>query len=134
MKEQHEALRVLVGDDQIGVVGSFPQKMFLRRYGAIADFDFESDPQTFVARARSGGYDALLIDLHWKPEDYGACSIKTGYSVMQQSKGYSPIRILHSSADAEEREIALSYGATDTLEKSLDSEHMLVKLKGDNMQ
>jgi len=86
--------RVLVGDDQLSVEGSLHNKSFIRAYGHVADFDFESNLGKYIDRARVGNYDALLIDLDWND---GNPSRSTGLSLLHKVRDYAPIRLLHTS-------------------------------------
>ncbi|MEI6850260.1 MAG: hypothetical protein WCK29_04445 [archaeon] len=123
-----EKKKVLVGDDQIGVVGSIENKAFLRNYSNIADFDFASEECDFIQRAKNGRYDSLLIDLNWSEED-NSREDKTGFRVLESVKSYSPIRILHTS-DEKYIKYGLKYGATDFAEKHRSKDYLAQKLNG----
>jgi len=131
MEGQRKTLRILVGDDQIGVPGSLQQSSFLRNYSRIvnASFDFECDSERFIERSRDGRYDALLIDLNWTDEDIGRKD-KTGFRVLEAVRGYAPIRILHTS-DEDNMKKGLNHGATGFAEKHRSSEYMEKILKGE---
>ena len=66
---EKKMMEVLVGDDQIGVEGSLDQKCFLQNYGGLADFEFSSIADDFIEKARTGNYDAFLIDLNLEKGD-----------------------------------------------------------------
>jgi len=123
-------LRVFVGDDQIAVEDSLQQKAFLRNYEGVADFDFETDPDRYIGRARTGNYDALLIDLNWKgsldPQD------KTGFRVLRDVKDYSPIRLLHTSNELnlDLRSAVQLLGGTGCVSKYKSREYMRESLEG----
>lgn len=123
-------LRVLVGDDQIGVSESLHQKAFLRNYSEIADFDFENNPDRFIDRARIGKYDALLIDLNWDGERNS--EDVTGFRVLHAVREYSPIRLLHTSnsINLDLKYAAQLCGATNCIEKHRSREYLQEKLKG----
>tara|TARA_Y100000310_G_scaffold134326_1_gene133329 strand:+ start:3069 stop:3878 length:810 start_codon:yes stop_codon:yes gene_type:complete len=114
---------VLVGDDQIGVEGNQSRLAFEDNYRKIANFDYETDPDKFVERAKEGEYDALLIDLNWTDEDRETLD-KTGFRVLDQVRNFSPIRAVHSSVDEEIRKIGYENGATHIIEKGLPPDEM----------
>lgn len=109
-------LRVLVGDDQISIQGSFPHRWFLRTYGSLAEFEFSDNPVDFIRKAKIGNYDALLIDLNWEDADFTR-KYKTGFRVLEEVRNYCPIRILHTS-DEELMKRGYQYGATHCIEKN----------------
>ena len=115
-KTEQKKLRVLVGDDQIGVIGSLPQKSFLRGYGHLADFNFANKIEDFIAKAREGNYDALIIDLNWEDADWNR-DYKTGFRVLEAVKSCEPIRILYTS-DEQLMKKGFEYSATFCLEKN----------------
>lgn len=115
-RNAQKQLRILVGDDQVGVAGSLPQKSFLRYYKHLAEFDFENNAENFILRAKEGKYDALIIDLNWEEADWSR-DYKTGFRVLKAVKDYAPIRILHTS-DEQLMKRGFEYGATDCLEKN----------------
>lgn len=123
-------LRILVGDDQIGVEGSLQQKAFLRNYNVLGhNFDFESNPDRFIERAKSERYDALLIDLDWKVEgDNGT----TGFRLLHNVRECAPIRMLHTSNEINDDLFyaAKLCGATACIEKHRSPEHLNNHLKG----
>ena len=126
--EREKTIRVLVGDDEIGIEGSFQHRAFLRGYGKIANFDFSYDAEDFIRRAKNGKYDAFLIDLNWE-EDDNHRDYKTGFRVLQAVKDYALIRVLHTSDDRNIKR-GFQYGATHCLEK-FKSQNLLEKiLKG----
>ena len=121
-------MEVLVGDDQIGVEGSLDQKCFLQNYGSLADFGFSSIADDFIEKARTGNYDAFLIDLNWKKED-NSREYKTGFSVLEAVKEYAPIRLLHTS-DETYGEIGMRYGARNCIEKHRSRKYLENALYG----
>lgn len=121
-------LRVLVGDDDIGIEGSIHQKSFLRNYGHIAKFDFCNIDIEFIERAKTGNYDAFLIDLNWKVDDEHT-EYKTGFKVLEAVKDYAKIRVLHTSDDRFIQR-GFQYGATHCLEKFRASSLLEKILKG----
>jgi DNA-binding NarL/FixJ family response regulator len=127
---ENKTLRVLVGDDEIAVENSLLQRAFLRNYGGLADFEFETDPDRYIGRARDGKYDALLVDLNWKgskdPKDI------TGFRVLQASKDYARVRLLHTSneLDMDLRSAVLLLGATGCVPKYKSREYMRESLEG----
>ena len=124
-----DKLRVLLGDDQIGIEGSFPHRVFLRGYGHLANFDFSFQPDTFIERARQGKYDALITDLNWTDEDFSKKESKTGFRVLEAIKEYAPIRVLHTSDDTY-MQLGYKHGATHCLEKNRPSTLLEKILKG----
>ena len=129
MTDENKPLRVLVGDDQIGVRNSLQQKAFLRNYGGLASFDFSDKADDFIARAREGRYDALLIDLNWEDAD-AEREYKTGFRVLDAVKEYSPRRLLHTSEDQELRQKGFFHGATNCIEKYRARSYLEEALKG----
>ena len=122
--------RVLVGDDQIGIEGSMHNQGFLRNYGKLnAKYDFESNPERFIERAKVGRYDTLLIDLNWKDVD-SERGYKTGYMILKAVRDYAPVRLLYTSEDTDSRVRGLNYGATRCVEKHKSSSYLEKALKG----
>ena len=128
METQNKKLRVLVGDDEIGVACSLQQKAFLRNYEGLADFDFEKDSNMFIERAKIGKYDALLIDLCWENADRER-EDKTGYKVLKEVEHYAPIRLLHTSEDETLRKKGMQFGATTCIEKHRSPEYLRTALE-----
>ncbi|MBS3093636.1 hypothetical protein J4456_03605 [Candidatus Pacearchaeota archaeon] len=56
-------LKILVGDDQIGVIGDNCNLTFLDNYGHLADYDFAATPEECIKMAYNGNYDTLITDL-----------------------------------------------------------------------
>jgi DNA-binding NarL/FixJ family response regulator len=126
-----KTLRVLVGDDQIGVADSLQQKAFLRNYEGPTDFDFRDKPEQFIEQAKVGNYDALLIDLNWNVD--GNREDTTGLKVLLETKEYAPIRLLHTSNDLslDLRCAAQLCGATGSIPKYRGREYMRKALLGE---
>lgn len=114
-QEKQKQLRVLVGDDDLGIEGSLQHRSFLRNYGRLAHFDFIYNADDFIQRAKTEKYDAFLIDLNWE-EDDSRRDYKTGFRVLEAVKDYAPIRVLHTSDD-KFLQRGFQYGATHCLEK-----------------
>lgn len=112
---QQKQIRVLVGDDDLGIEGGLHHRSFLRNYGKLAHFEFTYNADDFIQRAKIGNYDAFLIDLNWE-EDDSRRDYKTGFRVLQAVKDYAPIRVLHTSDDRFLQK-GFQYGATHCLEK-----------------
>ena len=125
---EKKMMEVLVGDDQIGVEGSLDQKCFLQNYGGLADFEFSSIADDFIEKARTGNYDAFLIDLNLEKGD-NSREYKTGFSVLEAVKEYAPIRLLHTS-DETYREIGMRYGARNCIEKHRSRKYLENALYG----
>jgi hypothetical protein len=123
-------LRVLVGDDEIAVENSLQQKAFLRNYEGLADFEFETDPERYIERAKNVRYNALLIDLNWKgsndPRDL------TGFRVLKGVKEYSPVRLLHTSNELnmDLRSAVQLLGGTGCVQKYKSRDYMRESLEG----
>jgi len=110
-------LKILVGDDQIGVDGSIPNLNFIDDYGRHADLEFTDSPDRFIEMAKTGDYYALMTDLNWETADYTRDN-KTGYRVLEAVRESAPIRILHTSkSDEEVVAKAKECGATHFLPK-----------------
>ncbi len=123
--EEQSKPRVLVGDDQIGNPGDHCHKNFVYSYGRLADYDFTDNPRRFVEMARTGNYDALVIDLRWGPD-----IPREGYKVLEETRDYAKIRILHTSENEEARKLGYQHGATHCLEKGCLPEDLEKILKG----
>ncbi|MDO8460400.1 MAG: hypothetical protein Q7S74_04785 [Nanoarchaeota archaeon] len=128
MEETKQKLKVLVGDDQLGIEGSISHKSFLRCCGHLANFDFSFQPDKFIEKAKQGKYDALITDLNWTDEDLSRKD-KTGFRVLEAIKNYAPIRVLHTSDD-EYIQLGYQHGATHCLEKNRPSTLLEKILKG----
>ena len=124
-----DSLRVLVGDDQIGVKDSLQQRAFMRNYEGLANFDFSDKADDFIERAKMGRYDAFLIDLNWEDEDANR-DYKTGFRVLDAVRDCAPIRLLHTSEDEELRQKGYAHGATNCIEKYRGRNYMEQALKG----
>lgn len=126
-------LRVLVGDDQIGVPGSPSNLNFIDNYSGLpVDFDYETKPDNFIERARRGDYAALLIDLNWNVPEVERD--EAGYQVLKAVKDYAPIRILHTGESDEAREKGFAYGATHCIGKGIPPEDLYEIIMGDKQQ
>jgi hypothetical protein len=129
-KMESKSLRVLVGDDEISVENSLQQRAFLRNYRDIADFEFETNPDKYIERARKEKYDALLIDLNWRgssdPKDL------TGFIVLKEVKDYSLVRLLHTSNELnmDLRSAVQLLGGTGCVSKYKSREYMKESLEG----
>lgn len=121
--------RVLVGDDQFGVIGSLMNESFTYDYKSIAYFDFADKPDMFIGMAKSGNYDALMIDLKWEEED-AVRENKTGYMVLDAVRGYAMKRILWTSESKEARDIGYQHGATQCIPKGMPPEDLEKILTG----
>lgn len=127
IEDKQIRLRVLVGDDQIGVQSSLHQKSFLRSYGHLADFDFADKADDFIKKAKEDKYDALLIDLNWEEAD-NEKEYKTGFRVLEAVKNYAKIRVLHTS-DETALQKGYTYGATHCIEKHRSASYLEKILK-----
>ena len=121
-------LKVLVGDDQLGIQGTPYHRAFLRGYGHLANFEFSFLPNDFIEKAKSGKYDALITDLNWTDEDLSRKD-KTGFRVLEAIKDYAPIRVLHTSDDTY-MQLGYQHGATHCLEKNKSPTLLEKILKG----
>ncbi len=109
--------KILIGDDQIGsAAGRALRTLFEMKYeSAFSGYTLEytADPEEFLKMAESKEYSALFIDLKW-----GIDLPREGYRLLQESKEYSPIRILWTSEEDEARQKGYEHGATHCLEKN----------------
>jgi len=121
-------LRVLLGDDQIGIEGSLYHRSFLRSYGHLADFEFSYNPEDFIKRAHEKKYDALITDLNWTEEELSKKE-KTGFRILEAIRDCAPIRVLHTSDDTYMK-MGFEHGATHCLEKNRSARLLEEILKG----
>lgn len=111
-------LRILVGDDQIGLIGSPSNLTFMDNYKDIANFDFETDPDITIERARVERYDAIISDLAYAEQR------TAGYRVLDAIKDLVPIRILHSGESNEAIQEGYRHGATHCIQKGIMPEEL----------
>lgn len=116
-------MKVLVGCDQTGVIGSPAYHNFMDNYKQLADYDFTADPDEFIQMATQGQYNALVIDLNWKPADIVEV-YRTGYRILDAVVDCCNKRILWTSACKELREKGFQHGATHCISKGIMPEDL----------
>lgn len=124
MTYDKKKMKVLVGDDLIGIAGSPWQRGFIMGYSDLLEsfeFNFTANPEEFIEMAKTREYDALLIDLQWEKADSGSINhvYRTGYRLLNELRDYAPVRILHSGAEGEMLKRAFRYGATACIPKNV---------------